>query len=344
MRATQLSAISATVLVMKTTAPERWALVARLLVLTLLTWACGCSSDTGPDLSGRTVPHESRWGIYLLDLATEEVSLVHSAAGRITSLRLHPDGQRLVCAVRLDGDEYEHEEICILRSDGSGFRRLTENGDLDTYPAWSPDGTRIAFLSMREGTLDIFTMDTLGSAQELLYDSGGHDADIDWGVRGIAFTRQSCIWMMDADGSNDHAVTDWDSAGIWGDAVLPFGDYDPRIHPDSSWIVFSRLVDDASSHGIYEIMRLDLESDDLLPLTGQPWTQGFASWSHDGTRIVFVVAAIAGEGQYRIYEMDAGGAGLRNITPDYFPQTLLCHAPIFTPDDRAVYFAGEWWE
>ena len=183
-----------------------------------------------------------------------------------------------------------------------------------------------------------------GSAQELLYDSGGHDADIDWGVRGIAFTRQSCIWMMDADGSNDHAVTDWDSAGIWGDAVLPFGDYDPRIHPDSSWIVFSRLVDDASSHGIYEIMRLDLESDDLLPLTGQPWTQGFASWSHDGTRIVFVVAAIAGEGQYRIYEMDAGGAGLRNITPDYFPQTLLCHAPIFTPDDRAVYFAGEWWE
>jgi len=36
-----------------------------------------------------------------------------------------------------------------MNADGSAQTRLTSNGDWDDYPAWSPDGTKIAFWSDR---------------------------------------------------------------------------------------------------------------------------------------------------------------------------------------------------
>ena len=38
--------------------------------------------------------------------------------------------------------------------DGSGVRNVTDHGSYDLWPAWSPDGRRLAFDSMREGNLD----------------------------------------------------------------------------------------------------------------------------------------------------------------------------------------------
>jgi Tol biopolymer transport system component len=53
-------------------------------------------------------------------------------------------------------------EIYSLNSDGSDLRRLTANDASDMAPAWSPDGTRIAFMSNRDGNNEIYVMNASG--------------------------------------------------------------------------------------------------------------------------------------------------------------------------------------
>ena len=46
-----------------------------------------------------------------------------------------------------------------MNADGTGEVRLTNNLVDDTWPDWSPDGSRIAFASDREETYQIYIMD-----------------------------------------------------------------------------------------------------------------------------------------------------------------------------------------
>jgi len=49
-------------------------------------------------------------------------------------------------------------EIYVMNSDGSSVTRLTDDPGVDFSPAWSPDGTRIAFASDRSGNSEIYLM------------------------------------------------------------------------------------------------------------------------------------------------------------------------------------------
>lgn len=44
------------------------------------------------------------------------------------------------------------------------------------------------------------------------------------------------------------------------------------------------------------------------------------------------------------YMIDSDGANVRNITPDYFPPSFLCHSAMFSKDDSKVYFTGQWYK
>jgi len=91
---------------------------------------------------------------------------------------------------------------------------------------------------------------------------------------------------MNSDGTNARRVTDPPRAGEWGDAVLPFGDYDPRISPDGSRVVFERLVDDSTQYGNYDLFMVNLDGSSEIRLTENGWTQGLVSWSNDGQTLV----------------------------------------------------------
>jgi Tol biopolymer transport system component len=289
------------------------------------------------------VPHQDRWGIYALDLDTQATALIYSSSDELTTLRLDDVSNRFVFSQQVGGDGYEYDEIFTIGIDGQDLQQLTDNDRWDIYPTWSPNGSKIAFLSMRDANLDIYIMNSDGSEQELLFDSDSHDADIHWVGDQIAFTSQSQIWIMNEDGTNAHPLTDPPKRGEWGNANLPFGDYDPRIHPHSTHVLFSRLVDDHSSYGNYDLLLANIDGSNPVPLTENSYAQGLASWAPSGEKILFIVAAIDDAGKYDLYLMNADGSNLENITPAYYPPAFLCHFAIFSPDETKIYFIGEWW-
>ena len=320
---------------------------AAIIVICLALSILGCNNkNSSPSITDvpKSVPRAENWGIYALDLTTETVEMIYSSASKIGFLNLNKAGDTLTFSQQFAGNTNENEEICTIEIDGGTFRRMTENNFLDTYPVWSPDGTQIAFLSWRDKDLDIYVMANDGSSQRRLYDSGSHDADIDWVGSSIAFTSGSQIWLMQDDGTAPVQITDPPDAGVWGNTNLPFGDYDPRLSPDGRKIIFERLEGDASPHGNYNMFMVNADGSDETRLTDSGYSQGIVSWSHSKNRLVYVVAAIGNEGKYDMYMMNSDGSNINNINPDYFPLDLLCHSPVFSVDDSKVFFIGQWWE
>jgi TolB protein len=285
--------------------------------------------------TGTNPPYLERWGIYELDFTSPI---------QITTLRINSAGDTFTFSMRIDGDEYAHEEICTLDVNEGELTRLTENSYMDVYPSWSPDDAEIVYLSWPEDTLDIYVMDADGMNQRLLYDSGYHDADIHWVGEKIAFTRDSQIWIMGEDGTGATRLTDPPRAGEWGEAVLPFGDYDPRLSPDGERIVFERMVDDVSSHGNYDLFIIDSDGSNEKRLTDNGWTQGLAAWSPSGDSIVYSVSAVGTEGRYDIYMINSDGSQIRDLTSQLFSQGFLAHGPRFSVDGSKIFFIGEWWD
>ncbi len=105
-----------------------------------------------------------------------------------------------------------------MNAGGAGVRRLTRAPAIDTAPAWSRDGRRIAFASGRDGgEPEIYVMNADGSAQTRLTRTPPFVADNTptWSPDGrrIAFASNRAgafnqeIYVMNADGSRVRRLT-----------------------------------------------------------------------------------------------------------------------------------------
>ena len=137
-----------------------------------------------------------------------------------------PDGKKLAFAFSPDGND---SAICVINADGSGLTRLIRSGAEGlgvpgVNPQWSPDGTRILFVSVSLGmgqpgaqeppaNPDIAVMNADGSNFSLLTTEPCHDLEPVWTPDSrIAFVSDRGggydLHVMDADGSNVTRLTD----------------------------------------------------------------------------------------------------------------------------------------
>lgn len=220
-------------------------------------------------------------------------------------------------------DDRGQTQIFTIEPDGSDPRQLTSEGQ-NSFPAWAPDGTRLAFVSERTGNSELWVMDADGRGQtQLTFDAPRRNFTPDWSRDGRRIVFSSIeeavghplayastisgnteIWVMNVDGSNPVQLTD-------GNGPDSPDSNAPEWSIDGSTIVYWSGFE--SMFGEIWVMAADGSNARRLTETTDPMNSDNPAWSPDGNSIIFD-SNRAGPGQVDIWIMDADGANLRSVT------------------------------
>jgi Tol biopolymer transport system component len=190
-------------------------------------------------------------------------------------------------------------------------------------------GSKIAFSSFRDGSYDIYTMDSDGSNVAQLTAEAGTISNNEpaWSAGGdrIAWSRYDTaatdydIWKMNADGASKTRLTNTASAD----------ERYPDWSPDNSKIAFN--TDSSSNDDIYTI---NSDGSGLTRLTVAAGNDRYADWSPDGSKITFLSAR---DGNNEIYVMNADGSAQTRLTTN----AAIDMSPVWSPDGTKIAFASD---
>ncbi len=229
-------------------------------------------------------------------------------------------------------------KIFTTRLDGKDKTVLVDNGARNEFPAWSPDGKRIAYSSTfgLSGRSQIWTMDADGGNQKQITNLAGAVVP-SWSPDGtIVFIAASSgsanpqVWIMNADGDGQKALTSNDTHSTLA-----------SFSPDGSKIVFTRKHPDGHNF----IYSMSADGTNVRRLTFSiPHSPdaNAASWSPDGRKIAFFSgyegsSAPPEPNHQQVWVMDADGSNRRQLTNCIDP-CLASDNPAWSPDGALILY------
>ncbi|MEO8457241.1 MAG: hypothetical protein ABI559_05455 [Chloroflexota bacterium] len=228
-----------------------------------------------------------------------------------------------------DSDRTGAEQIYRIPNNGGTAIPLTDAGR--NYSAvWSPDGTRIAFVSERDGNAEVYVMNADGSGETRRTTNDGQDSGPAWSADGqkIVFLRRTEptdieLWIVNASGGANPQML-IGSSGV---------DTMPSFSPDGTKIAYGH--NDPGENDT-DIFVADADGSNPMRITDNDTPDYNPNWSPDSSQIVYMCDP--GDANREICVVDAGGGT---------PQQLTNNAPIsdedaaFSPDGTRIVFYSD---
>ncbi len=217
-------------------------------------------------------------------------------------------------------EEYSRlERACAQQGRDGG---IAEDGSIGRDSGTMPDGGPaamgiIAFDSHRDGSIDIYRMNTDGSNVIRLTTRPSLQPSWSPDGRRIAFTRDNEIYAMNADGTNPVNLT-----------RNPAHDSEPAWSPNGLKIAFK-----SDREGNDDIYTMNIDGSNQTRLTTNPAPDQEPTWSADSTQIAF--ASYPGIVQREIYAMNANGSNQRNLTNHPEGENT---SPAWSPNGTTILF------
>jgi len=241
---------------------------------------------------------------------------------------LSPDGKQVAYVLTTIDQKKNRRDnaIWIVAADGkSGPRRISAEGVNSTSPRWSPDGTRLAFLSARAAALE--STEPPRPQICVLYMSGGEAqvlTHLKNGVSGFQWAPDGKRFVaLSRTGPSDNGTRKSDTRH-YTHILYKFN--------DTGW------YDDKRAH----LWVLDAVAGAAKQITsGDDWNDADPQWSPDSTRIAFVsdrtgLEYEAGHNK-DVCVIPADGGSLTKISDHEFDDTQ----PRWSPDGKQIAFAGQ---
>ena len=236
------------------------------------------------------------------------------------------------------------DDLWVMDADGTNQTNLTNTPDTNEgQPAWSPDGTKIAFTGPGDlnedgsgGLGDIYVMDADGTNRTNLTDTPDFlDYRPSWAPSGAQLTfvrevpgrvisEQQDIFVIDANGENANNLTQTDA-----------NEDDPAWSPDGTKIAFSGVRNSGE-----EILTMDPDgqNEEILTGDGSDAFDEAPDWSPDSTKVVFQKQSQVGGccEPWEIWAVNRDGSGDTNLSNDPSYDT----GPSWSPDGSEIIFSS----
>ena len=268
----------------------------------------------------------------LVKFTTDEGTWLH--------LDVSPDGKQIVFS--LLGDLY------LLPIEGGAARRISSGPAYDVQPRFSPDGKQIAFASDRGGLENLWVADADGknarqvsSEKESTVSAPAWSPDGQYLLGRKRLTDRSSLgtvelWLFHLRGGSGVQLTKKDEQP---DAA------DPVFSRDGRYVYFSARdarfrYDRNVNEGIWQVKRLDRQTGQILPLTGEFGGAATPTLSPDGRSLAFVrrVRAVT---RLELMDLASGrtrllAEGLERDLMESFAFHGVFPGFAFTPDGKSV--------
>ena len=203
-------------------------------------------------------------------------------------------------------DPVGDSRLSLMRPDGSDLRLLTDTVAGYPFGAWSPDGSRVAFLSGSFGEGALLVIDANGSGESQVTDLATRPPE--WSPDGAKLMFEAVeggIFSVGADGS--------------GLIEIASDGHGPMWSPDGTRIVFFAEVD-----GNVDVYVMDADGSNRSRVTSDPAEDVSPAWAPTGDRIAFVSER---RNNVDLYVIDPEGTHEVRLTDDPAPDEAFTWDP-----------------